>query len=38
LIDDAIAAFERHAALERALVDARWMLEAFESEPVVRTD
>jgi hypothetical protein len=35
--DDVMAAFERHAALERVLVDDGWMLEGFESEPILRT-
>lgn len=34
---DAMAAFERHAALERVLVGDGWMLEGFESEPIPRT-
>jgi hypothetical protein len=36
LFDDAISAFERHAAIERILADDGWMLEAFESERVAR--
>jgi hypothetical protein len=36
LFDDATSAFQRHAAIERILVDAGWMLEAFESERVAR--
>jgi len=31
LFDDAMSAFQRHAAIERSLVDKGWMLEAFES-------
>jgi len=34
--DDAMSAFERHAAIERILVDGGWMLEEFESEQVQR--
>jgi hypothetical protein len=37
LFDDAVAAFERHAAIERTLVDDGWMLEGFESDQVLRT-
>jgi hypothetical protein len=33
--DDAMSAFQRHAAIERMLVDDGWLLEGFESE---RTD
>ena len=33
---DAMSAFERHAAIERVLVDAGWMLEEFESEQIQR--
>jgi hypothetical protein len=36
LFDDATSAFQRHAAIERSLVDEGWMLEAFESERVAR--
>jgi hypothetical protein len=36
LFDDATSAFQRHAAIERTLVDEGWMLEAFESERVAR--
>ena len=36
LFDDAMAAFERHAAIERLLVDDGWMLEGFESEQIPR--
>ena len=36
LFGDAIAAFQRHAAIERLLVHDGWMLEAFESERVAR--
>jgi hypothetical protein len=32
--DDAYEAFQRHAMIERRLLDAGWMLDAFESEPV----
>jgi hypothetical protein len=32
IFDDAMAAFQRHAALERMLVEEGWMLEGFESE------
>ena len=32
--DDAFAAFQRHAMIERLLLDAGWRLEAFESEKV----
>lgn len=32
--DDALAAFEWHALIERRLLDAGWVLEAFESESV----
>jgi hypothetical protein len=31
LFDDAMSAFERHATIERMLVEAGWMLEGFES-------
>ena len=34
--DDAMSAFERHAAIERILVDGGWMLEEFESKQVQR--
>jgi hypothetical protein len=37
LFDDAMSAFERHAAIERTLVDGGWMLEGFDSEQVVRS-
>src|SRR5262245_8717264 len=30
--DDAMAAFQRHAMIERQLLDAGWALDAFESE------
>jgi hypothetical protein len=30
--DDAVSAFQRHAEIERALVDDGWLLEGFESE------
>ena len=36
LFDDAMSAFERHAAIERILVEDGWMLEAFESEQILR--
>jgi hypothetical protein len=32
LFDDAVAAFQRHAAIERALVNEGWSLERFESD------
>jgi hypothetical protein len=34
--DDAMSAFQRHAAIERMLVDEGWLLEGFESERVLR--
>jgi len=34
--DDAMAAFQRHAAIESRLVKEGWLLEAFESERVSR--
>jgi hypothetical protein len=34
---DAMSAFQRHAAIERVLVGDGWLLEAFESERVVRS-
>lgn len=34
--DDAMSAFERHAAIERILVAGGWLLEEFESEQVQR--
>jgi hypothetical protein len=37
LFDDAMSAFERHAAIERILVHDGWMLEGFESQQVLRT-
>jgi hypothetical protein len=37
LFHDATSAFDRHAALERMLVDAGWMLEAFESDRIFRS-
>jgi hypothetical protein len=37
LFHDAMAAFQRHAAIERTLVRDGWMLEAFESERILRT-
>jgi len=36
LFDDAMSAFERHAAIERILVEDGWTLEAFESEQILR--
>ena len=36
LFYDVMAAFERHAAIERVLVDDGWMLEGFESERIRR--
>jgi hypothetical protein len=32
--DDAFAAFQRHAMIERLLLDAGWVLDTFESERV----
>jgi hypothetical protein len=34
--DDAMSAFQRHAAIERMLIDEGWLLEGFESERVLR--
>jgi hypothetical protein len=34
--DDAMSAFQRHAAIERMLVTGGWLLEGFESERVIR--
>ena len=34
--DDAMSAFQRHAAIERMLVSDGWLLEGFESERVDR--
>jgi hypothetical protein len=34
LFDDATAAFQRHTAIERTLVEAGWSLESFESHRV----
>ena len=31
LFDDAMQAFQRHAAIERVLIDEGWMLEGFDS-------
>lgn len=31
MFDDAMQAFQRHAAIERVLIDEGWMLEGFES-------
>jgi hypothetical protein len=36
LFKDAMKAFQRHAAIERILVDEGWMLEGFESQQIVR--
>lgn len=36
LFDDAMSALERHAAIERLLVEDGWMLEGFESEQTLR--
>jgi hypothetical protein len=36
LFDDAMSAFQRHAAIERLLVNDGWMLEGFESEQIRR--
>jgi hypothetical protein len=36
LFDDAMAAFQRHTAIERQLVGEGWSLESFESERVPR--
>ena len=36
LFDDAMAAFQRHAMIERFLVQDGWALESFESETVAR--
>lgn len=33
--DDAMAAFQRHAMIERQLLDAGWELQTFESEKIV---
>jgi hypothetical protein len=35
--DDAMSAFQRHAAIERMLVQDGWTLDAFESTEVART-
>ena len=32
--DDALSAFQRHAMIERLLLDAGWVLDAFESERI----
>jgi len=32
--DDAFSAFQRHAMIERLLLDAGWVLDLFESEQV----
>jgi hypothetical protein len=37
LFHDATSAFDRHAALERMLVDGGWVLEAFESDRIFRS-
>ena len=34
--DDAMSAFQRHATIERMLVDGGWTLESFESKAVER--
>ena len=34
--DDAMAAFQRHAMIERILVDDGWTLESFESTEIAR--
>ena len=34
--DDAMSAFQRHAAIERMLVSEGWLLEGFESERINR--
>ena len=34
--DDAMSAFQRHAAIERMLVSEGWLLEGFESERFTR--
>jgi len=36
LFDDAMSAFQRHAAIERSLVLDGWSLESFDSERVLR--
>jgi hypothetical protein len=36
VFDDATSAFQRHAAIERALVADGWSLESFESQRVAR--
>jgi len=36
LFKDAMKAFQRHAAIERILVDEGWMLEGFESQRIFR--
>jgi hypothetical protein len=36
LFDDAMAAFQRHAMIERVLVDEGWSLDSFESQRVER--
>jgi hypothetical protein len=37
LFDDAMSAFQRHAAIERILVNQGWMLEGFASDQILRT-
>jgi hypothetical protein len=32
--DDALTAFQRHAMIERSLLDAGWVLDGFESEHI----
>ena len=36
LYDDAISAFDRHTALERALVNEGWLMEEFDSTQMAR--
>jgi hypothetical protein len=36
LFTDAVKAFQRHVAIERALVNEGWMLEGFESQRIFR--
>jgi hypothetical protein len=36
LFDDAVAAFQRHAVIERTLVNDGWSLESFESRLISR--
>lgn len=37
VFDDAMAAFQRHATIERWLVNEGWLLESFETQTVVRS-